>query len=751
MGMDVSFWLEILLNLVLKGSLILILGFIAARLLSGSSASSRSFLWTAIILFLLFTPLISYLPDMFSWNAAGENVDSGNEQLFLKINKTFDDGVEEEFRVAGENLTAKRMLPAEDLATSKTTSGGKNIFNWPLILVSIWISGVIIMMMSTLYKFQSSRSLINKSCSLDAGDISQAIAIVRRKLQIRKQVEYILCDKVTIPCVAGFFKPVLILPEDATTWEKNKLISVIFHELGHVRRSDIFRLAALELACAINWINPLVWLAAKNLKLEIENACDDYVINAGVKNSSYARQLFEFIVLLNNAEKPPTGVMTMARKSTLEKRVVNILSEKNRRKPMGIAGTLLISLALILTLVPLTAMRFLDSSSVNTAVNYDDREDLDRILRYFPYTGYQEIYHKDFAALRKAENAKVFSRLFEPEHQLYRMIMETIPEKDQKKLTSLTVAKTIRTVVLTTVEGKVDERGMPFAPELNTAEGKKKFRGARLNMFEQDKQTLFANVGETIATLRYQGQILKEVGPKSEEKILDGRTATRLPGGFWMYQPEEGVILMAQRFEDLKKMIEAGNIDTTPLMETTSISELTSYYQDLGPIWQLQSFTGNYDYERQFYKNKVDDPDVPANLKTNYNTILTNLARVEQKKPIVFIVNTFKVGKEIEKVTMELCGDKQAADRRFDKSWINTSTRPDWGFETYMKNYSNVPASKEFHDALEKKVSRTLDKNLITARATIDEGLLKLAREAREGIDDWRQEEKGKRASEKKN
>jgi beta-lactamase regulating signal transducer with metallopeptidase domain len=47
------------------------------------------------------------------------------------------------------------------------------------------------------------------------------------------------------------------------------------------------------MACAFYWFNPLIWYAAGRLRVEREQACDDYVLRIGTKPSDYADHLLD--------------------------------------------------------------------------------------------------------------------------------------------------------------------------------------------------------------------------------------------------------------------------------------------------------------------------------------------------------------------------------------------------------------------------------------------------------------------------
>lgn len=66
------------------------------------------------------------------------------------------------------------------------------------------------------------------------------------------------------------------------------------HELAHVRRRDVLVQLGAEGARALHWLDPLVWIALRELQVERERACDDAVLQAGARPSGYAAFLLSF-------------------------------------------------------------------------------------------------------------------------------------------------------------------------------------------------------------------------------------------------------------------------------------------------------------------------------------------------------------------------------------------------------------------------------------------------------------------------
>ena len=96
-----------------------------------------------------------------------------------------------------------------------------------------------------------------------------------------RQVRLLLSPTYAVPFVTGLVRPAVVLPTTAVAWPDDELAAVVRHELSHIRRRDLLRILVADLACALHWPNPLVWLAARRAALAHEMACDDQAVQAG--------------------------------------------------------------------------------------------------------------------------------------------------------------------------------------------------------------------------------------------------------------------------------------------------------------------------------------------------------------------------------------------------------------------------------------------------------------------------------------
>jgi beta-lactamase regulating signal transducer with metallopeptidase domain len=187
--------------------------------------------------------------------------------------------------------------------------------------------------------------------------IVTALEAARLQLGISRPVALLIHPEKTIPVVWGILRPRLLLPMAARHWSGEQLRSVLLHELAHVKRRDTLAQLLTQIACTLHWFNPLVWFAAWRLGVERERACDDLVLASGVRPSAYAGHLLEVVTGLAPARWTQSCGLAMARKSSLNGRLVAVLSQKLNRR--GVT-TALASAALLLgagIAVPLAMLR----------------------------------------------------------------------------------------------------------------------------------------------------------------------------------------------------------------------------------------------------------------------------------------------------------------------------------------------------------------------------------------------------------
>lgn len=160
-----------------------------------------------------------------------------------------------------------------------------------------------------------------------------------------------------MPVTWGVLRPTVLLPTSAMDWPESRVRNVLMHELAHIARWDWPMQMMAELAWGIYWFHPLAWIAARELRRESERACDDRVLNSGVKASDYASQLLELASTLKNFRGSWSSALAIAGQSSLERRFRAMLNPAVERRSLSRATRRLMILLATLVLVPLAAVR----------------------------------------------------------------------------------------------------------------------------------------------------------------------------------------------------------------------------------------------------------------------------------------------------------------------------------------------------------------------------------------------------------
>ena len=206
---------------------------------------------------------------------------------------------------------------------------------WATWLALVWVVGTLLVALRSLRGHLAARAVARAagpalaeawlSARLDAAD---ALAMPREVALGRSEA-------IRSPMTTGVLRPRVLLPAAADGWSRERLRAVLVHELAHVRRRDVLIQLIAQLACALYWWNPLAWLAAARLRVEREHACDDLVIGAGTRPSSYAADLLELAHAIARQGFAAVGAVCIVDRGGTDARLRRILDPAAPRRPPG--------------------------------------------------------------------------------------------------------------------------------------------------------------------------------------------------------------------------------------------------------------------------------------------------------------------------------------------------------------------------------------------------------------------------------
>ena len=146
---------------------------------------------------------------------------------------------------------------------------------------------------------------------------------------IRRKVGLYLSEKVDVPAVIGYLKPIIYLPVAiANHLTPEQIEAILLHELAHIKRGDFIINLLQNMVETVLFFNPFVWWLSRQMNKERELACDEMVL--GEKEPQlYARSL---LALAENRTYQGRFVLAAAdRKQDLLHRIKTFTTMKTQK------------------------------------------------------------------------------------------------------------------------------------------------------------------------------------------------------------------------------------------------------------------------------------------------------------------------------------------------------------------------------------------------------------------------------------
>jgi beta-lactamase regulating signal transducer with metallopeptidase domain len=377
----------LLVDSAVKGTALLALAAIVVLILRRDSAATRHLIWLLAIVAMLVVPVLSALLPQ--WRVLPQWAGMAPEPVIVEASLPTIAGpadrvaelpqpaepvvVERPFAPAHQPAAAQPDIRPGSATPDAIPATAIWNWNWLDLLPLVWVVGFSALMLRLiaarwlLWNAERQGTVIWSSRQIAQAThdpIVTALEAVCSQLEIGGPLTLLIHPDKTIPVVWGVLRYRLLLPAAARQWSAEQLRSVLLHELAHVKRRDTIVQLLTQIACALHWFNPLVWFAAWRLGVERERACDDLVLAGGIRPSAYAGHLLDVVTSLAPARWTQSCGLAMARKSSLEGRLVAVLSDKlNRRSVSYALGAIALAIAVGVA-VPIAMLRAADEKTV---------------------------------------------------------------------------------------------------------------------------------------------------------------------------------------------------------------------------------------------------------------------------------------------------------------------------------------------------------------------------------------------------
>jgi beta-lactamase regulating signal transducer with metallopeptidase domain len=245
---------------------------------------------------------------------------------------------------AGESTVANvSTFVAAKLAPSQTEHA-PDYFLW---LVEAWFAGVLLLSLRAAGGFLLVERLKRTESTPVTKELQELCVSLQRRIGLHRAVRYCQSVRLHAPAVAGWIRPVVLLPLTAVSGlSDEELQAVIAHELAHILRHDAFVHVFQVAVETLLFYHPAVWRLGKRIRAERENCCDDIAVALCGNPLSYAQALARM------AEWKAAPQLAMAaNRGALVERISRVLGANRREESLRTANAWACVLCLVTALL----------------------------------------------------------------------------------------------------------------------------------------------------------------------------------------------------------------------------------------------------------------------------------------------------------------------------------------------------------------------------------------------------------------
>ena len=234
-----------------------------------------------------------------------------------------------------DNVT---VSTAVNTVTPAITTEEALVLDRGTVLFAFWLIGILVFI---LYHAVQYRRFYGK-IMVSAKPLEDSAELLERAgagMGLMHYPNVLISGGVQSPMLIGFRKPAIVLPYKL--YGENELVMILRHELTHYKQHDLWYKLILLCANALHWFNPLVWLMNRQAGRDVEQVCDDYVVDG--TDMDY-RKAYSMTILNTMASQKGVALSTHLSKDAqnTKKRFAEILQPKAYKKGIAVFAAVLI-------------------------------------------------------------------------------------------------------------------------------------------------------------------------------------------------------------------------------------------------------------------------------------------------------------------------------------------------------------------------------------------------------------------------
>lgn len=177
------------------------------------------------------------------------------------------------------------------------------VFNWGLLLFSIYSIGVFFFLSRILIQLWSMKRLKEVS-----------------EVMLEKDIKHVRSKQQLSPF--SFFKNIFYCP---TQFSRTELHTILIHEKAHARQYHSLDVLFIQFACALLWFNPLIWVFKFYIKQNLEFLAD----NATLKDVTDKKH-YQYLLLKQAIITQQFGITNSFYNSLIKKRIIMLNQNQSK-------------------------------------------------------------------------------------------------------------------------------------------------------------------------------------------------------------------------------------------------------------------------------------------------------------------------------------------------------------------------------------------------------------------------------------
>lgn len=338
-------WFNAAFNIFVKASIVLIIPLIINFLRKKSAAEFRHLLLFLSVLILILLPFLPGPIFTFKFPIFQQDWNYQKDDLLITSITPSSSGLNDFNSVAPSKVS-------NTLSYLESNNNPEIGYYLAVFTFSIWLAGSIYLIAHLLIGIIGVYHIKKSITSFSDQEWANILENLCCDLKLNRSIRLFSGNKFQTPFTFGIIRPFIYLPNSLKNWSMERRQCVLLHELSHIKRRDTLTYLIARFVVALYWLNPLAWIALRALRLEQEEACDDRVLNYGIKPSDYASHLLDFLKERRPAH--PVAALGVSSFKTIKSRIGQILNPLQKRSPLNIKMCITVIIMAVFSIMTIT-------------------------------------------------------------------------------------------------------------------------------------------------------------------------------------------------------------------------------------------------------------------------------------------------------------------------------------------------------------------------------------------------------------